>query len=594
MQPQGKGGSISTNYLHRFYEAFLSGLSGDLTTLVSIIVSSESIFTTALPDVLSLMPRMVQAIRRLIPTPEQAPIRRAINMDDLRRACYKILGSIFVVSAEKKAIIELTVGSLLVERNAGNGRYLLNQLACYSLQHPIVGIDRVIVDCLPNWPADVQLTACAGLSLANCSMECAGKLIAYVGAMLSGLSHANHRIIIAITECLLQWYLAGRVPLLPFVSFLVRATQLRKHSASALITPLSDDRSERTLRFFPSTPKVASEASGAAEQQLMPAVEAKVKSVAQATLMRMLYLDHFDSPAYPLRVDSPEADVGERVFLLNNSLISCIQRDTALLWIVRAAGGRVSYEHSLVTSTEQSADNGPSVAVKRHVKRKGFQFSNRFSTGSVPSATIHNLQIIDEWPRQAVDLDWIKVEDAKQKYELPLSNPPKHPQSLPLHRLLLAHLTIPTLGLPIDDGLKASIASLDALPTREQVTVPVFFGQSGRTLLDAFLAPACSPSFLAFFRSLGYPVGELLYYSNELYEMRFIANMLPSAEDSSIASIVWLEDEDDLLNLPSTLPGSVVYLVVRPLCNSFFQVRIIVSLGSLPDSIVLVSVATVS
>lgn len=588
MQPQCKGGPISVNYLHRFYEAFLSGLSGDLTTLVSVIVSSENIFTTALPDVLSLVPKMMQAIRRLIPAPEQAPIRRAINMDDLRRACYKISGSIFVISAEKKAIIELTVGSLLVERNAGNGRYLLNQLTCYSLQHPIVGIDRVIVDCLPNWPADVQLTACAGLSLINCSMECAGKLIAYVGAMLSGLSHANHRIVIAITECLLQWYLAGRVPLLPFVSFLVRATQLRKHSVSALITPLSDDRSERALRFFPSTPKAAIEISGAAEQQLMPVVEAKVKSIAHAILVRMLYSDRFDSPAYPLLVDSIEAAIGDRVFLLNDSLISCIWREHSLLWIVRGAAGRMSYEHSLLTSSERSADNGPSVVVKKHVKRRGFQFPNRFSTGSVPSPTIHNQQIIDEWPRQKAELDWIKVKDATQRYELPLSNPPKHPQTLPLHRLLLAHLTIPTLGLAIDDGLKASIASLDALPTREQVTVPVFFGQSGKTRLDAFLAPACSPTFLAFFKSLGYPVGGSLYYSNELYEMRFISNVLPPPEDPSLVSIVWLEDEDDLLHVPSTLPGSVVYLVVRPLCNSFFQVRIIVSLGSLPDNIVLV------
>src|ERR1700733_3116568 len=54
VQPQSKE-AVNNNYLYRFYETYLSGLSGDLTTLISLVISSEALFTLSLPDVHSLM-----------------------------------------------------------------------------------------------------------------------------------------------------------------------------------------------------------------------------------------------------------------------------------------------------------------------------------------------------------------------------------------------------------------------------------------------------------------------------------------------------------------------------------------------------------
>ena len=252
VQPQSKE-PVNTSYLHRFYEAYLEGLSGDLTTLISLVISSEALFTLSLPDVHALMRDTLNALHRILPVCEASPTKRVVNHDELRRSCYRLLGTIFALGEEPKRVVELSVSSLLAETNTLNGRFLLNQLVTYSLQHPILGVDKIIVESLGNWPVDVQLTACSCLGLLSASSEGATKLTLFAGHLLNRLSLNNHKVIIAISECILHWHLCGYLgspALSAFVSFLVRASLSSKHSESDTV---SEAESDRALRCLPST-----------------------------------------------------------------------------------------------------------------------------------------------------------------------------------------------------------------------------------------------------------------------------------------------------------------------------------------------------
>lgn len=81
-------------YLHQFYAAIIDGLEGDLMSLVFIVVNCEDIFSLNLPGVRILVGPFVNSLRRIIPELEK-PLRVSLNLDDLRRACYKLLCTIF-------------------------------------------------------------------------------------------------------------------------------------------------------------------------------------------------------------------------------------------------------------------------------------------------------------------------------------------------------------------------------------------------------------------------------------------------------------------------------------------------------------------
>jgi hypothetical protein len=91
--PQNRHPFLAT-YLHQFYAAIIDGLKGDLLSLVFIIVNCEDIFALGLPGVRILVAPFVMALRRIIPNLEK-PLRVSLNLDDLRRACYKLLCTIF-------------------------------------------------------------------------------------------------------------------------------------------------------------------------------------------------------------------------------------------------------------------------------------------------------------------------------------------------------------------------------------------------------------------------------------------------------------------------------------------------------------------
>jgi hypothetical protein len=85
---------ILTKYLHQFYSAIIEGIRGDLLSLVFIVVNCEDIFALGLPGVRILVAPFVLSLRKIIPNMEK-PLRVSINMDDLRRACYKLYCTLF-------------------------------------------------------------------------------------------------------------------------------------------------------------------------------------------------------------------------------------------------------------------------------------------------------------------------------------------------------------------------------------------------------------------------------------------------------------------------------------------------------------------
>lgn len=92
-RPQRRSPFLAT-YLYQFYSAVIEGLKGDLLSLVFIIVNCEDIFALGLPGVRILIAPLVSALRRIIPNLEKQ-LRVSLNMDDLRRACYKLLCTMF-------------------------------------------------------------------------------------------------------------------------------------------------------------------------------------------------------------------------------------------------------------------------------------------------------------------------------------------------------------------------------------------------------------------------------------------------------------------------------------------------------------------
>ena len=167
-----------------------------------------------------------------------------------------------------------------------------------------------------------------------------------------------------------------------------------------------------------------------------------------------------------------------------------------------------------------------------------------------------------------------------------LAQPPSKPEPLHIQRLLLAHLGMSEISLTMSEDLITGLKHLDSLPTRDFVDVPVLFGKNGKTNLEEFMNPCTSTAFNSFVRSLGFPFNGHLYWADMTWEMQFLVHTPPTTANHLI-SIVWVEDDFELLQIPTTLPGSVVYLLVRPLPSTdAYQVRIIISVNQrLPENV---------
>lgn len=156
-------GAFEPGYLHQFYQALQTALQhpSPLVT-VFICINSEELLTSRLPGLRVLAPPFLEALCRLVPRP-QVPLQLNIRMEDLRRACYKLLftllaygghfgreivrleaaqpsntyseGLVAVCGGEPFvfAALDTLISSLLVEEDQGNRRYLLNSLTAAAI-----------------------------------------------------------------------------------------------------------------------------------------------------------------------------------------------------------------------------------------------------------------------------------------------------------------------------------------------------------------------------------------------------------------------------------------------------------------------------
>lgn len=150
---------IQPGYLHQFYQAIDRALKHpSLLVTVFICINCEDLLTAKLPGLRILAPAFLAALKRLVPRP-QTPLQLNIRMEDLRRACYKLLCTLLTYSSHfgellsftdiqpsnvyseellrifpidrfgfQFAAIDTLVSTLLAEDDAGNMRYLLNSL----------------------------------------------------------------------------------------------------------------------------------------------------------------------------------------------------------------------------------------------------------------------------------------------------------------------------------------------------------------------------------------------------------------------------------------------------------------------------------
>lgn len=197
-------GSFEAGYLNQFYHALDSSLQHQsLLVTVFICINSEDLLTARLPGLRILAPAFLRALLRLVPRP-QVPLQLNIRMEDLRRACYKLIftllayGSHFgpqtlrLDSAEPTntysdelmrvcgedafvfTAIDALISSLMVEEDAGNRRYLLNSLTAAALDAASKGpgmahlLARILSDLLlrSNNASDPETATVALQSLA--------------------------------------------------------------------------------------------------------------------------------------------------------------------------------------------------------------------------------------------------------------------------------------------------------------------------------------------------------------------------------------------------------------------------------------------
>ncbi|KAJ3218180.1 hypothetical protein HDU67_006442 [Dinochytrium kinnereticum] len=87
---------FSRSHLERFYTSLKSGLKSDSQSLTSIIMNSESLFTLDLEGIRVLVPHFVIGLKRILPKLEKDFILN-FPVDELRRAAFKIIGTVFAV-----------------------------------------------------------------------------------------------------------------------------------------------------------------------------------------------------------------------------------------------------------------------------------------------------------------------------------------------------------------------------------------------------------------------------------------------------------------------------------------------------------------
>jgi hypothetical protein len=158
-------------YLHQFYRTIGCALGNpNLLMVVFVVVNAEELLAARLPGVRVLAMPFLTAIRRIVPQCESASLN--VRMEDLRRACFKLLGTLFgfgnhfdelvpcvddtqvyltnsysealariVPQRFRFVVVDTLVSCLIVEGDGGNQRYLVNSLTAF------------VIDASPQSPA---------------------------------------------------------------------------------------------------------------------------------------------------------------------------------------------------------------------------------------------------------------------------------------------------------------------------------------------------------------------------------------------------------------------------------------------------------
>lgn len=171
-----------SGYLHQFYRTISTALANpNLLMVVFVVVNAEELLAARLPGVRVLAMPFLAAIRRIVPQCEPAALN--VRMEDLRRACFKLLGTllgfanhfselvpcvddtqVYLTNTYSEAlarilpqrfrfvVVDTLVSCLIVEADGGNQRYLISSLAAFVIDAspqspPLVGfLAKVLVE----------------------------------------------------------------------------------------------------------------------------------------------------------------------------------------------------------------------------------------------------------------------------------------------------------------------------------------------------------------------------------------------------------------------------------------------------------------
>lgn len=439
----------------------------NLHTLVFIIVNSEDLFAQSHPGARILFLPFLLGIRRIVPALEQ-PLRIAFNLDDLRRACYKLLGSLLgmcnhygsslfgkeqsgvlarledriaslsmglsqhvysillrvaffgketascVINSPQATfnaaiflLIDTLVASLLVERDAGNQRYLLNLLAsaAYDDNGRIPGLApiviRLVVEQLGQgiWTVEASLVAVEVLKhlvsvgggrrsasydpTSLLSVDLQNRLIQSLCALTESLLAKNnlavlYRLIVSLINCIqrgserVQGLLAKNGELqAQIVNVLTRCLAVSRTSSMAATATTATSTGKSSLKKSANSSRITIDrvitgnegklAFGIAPvpPQGASSLEVALSEIAQSALSKLFgtFGHNLINPLRPTCISSrlTEGDIlkaGEscriHVYLLNRqSLVSMIDAEEGLLILSRTTAGRFSWETKL-------------------------------------------------------------------------------------------------------------------------------------------------------------------------------------------------------------------------------------------------------
>jgi len=94
MRPQHTVVEWKDGYIERFYVAISDGLKSDTQSLTSLLLHFPILLATPLPGIRMLIPELVFACQRVLPSLPTTPYFSRLPPEELRRAALRVLGSI--------------------------------------------------------------------------------------------------------------------------------------------------------------------------------------------------------------------------------------------------------------------------------------------------------------------------------------------------------------------------------------------------------------------------------------------------------------------------------------------------------------------